>query len=101
VSKSNDKLAAELTDMAKAAGLADMSPSELKAYTAAIEDRFLESGNPLLMKTALAVRRAKERARAGDRRPFGKLIAEEADRLDAASSDSKTPKPDLGSGPRR
>jgi hypothetical protein len=72
-----DDLAARATAMLNAAGVADMSDSELRAYVLAQEERLLESGEPLLVKLVLAGRRARARAEAGDRTPFGRLLAEE------------------------
>jgi hypothetical protein len=79
-----DELAARLTAMANAAGVAEMSQAELQGYQTALEERLLESGEPLAVRSVHAIRRVRERARSGDRRPFGVLFAEEMRREDDA-----------------
>jgi len=75
-----DELAARLTDMVKAAGVTEMSPSDLRAYMRAVEERLLENRDRFAIKTVRAVRRARTRAQSGDQTPLGKLLAEELEK---------------------
>jgi hypothetical protein len=81
VSKKTEDMAAKLTSMANAAGMAEMSESELRNYVGAVEDRLLESGDPLLTGIAHAGRRARERAVHENGVPFGKLLSEEMEKI--------------------
>jgi hypothetical protein len=76
MSKTED-MAAKLTSMANAAGVAEMSKAELRNYVGAQEDRMLESADPLQREMVHATRRARKRAVQEKDVPFGKLIAEE------------------------
>jgi hypothetical protein len=79
MSKTKD-LATELTSMANAAGITEMSTSELKNYVDAIQDRLLESGDPNLTALVHVMRRARERAAHEKDIPIGKLLSEEMEK---------------------
>ena len=75
-----EELAARLADMVKAAGVTEMSPSDLRAYMRAVEERLLENRDRFAIKTVRAVRRARTRAQSGDQTSLGKLLAEELEK---------------------
>jgi hypothetical protein len=66
-----------------AAELSSPSASELRSYLASLEDRVLESRNPLAVNIIHAARRARDRKENETDVPFGKLLGEEMDRLNS------------------
>jgi hypothetical protein len=65
------------------AELSSLSASELRRYLASLEDGVLHSGNPLAANIVHAARRARDRKESETDVPFGKLLNEEMDRLNA------------------
>jgi hypothetical protein len=66
-----------------AAELSSLSASELRTYLASLEDRVLESRNPLAVNIVHAARRARDRKVSETDVPFGELLREEMDRMKA------------------